>query len=204
MGAVPSDVIVSNVTFSSQELGPRLQQRWPFLSIDEGQVRVHGEPLARFEKRGARVTLTPVGPREAVRWVAWAIRTLCPDAEATDEDASPPGITSEPMTAEEVEQLARDIVAARLDAIAREVSPAGGAHEAVALVSYLVGRGLLELAGPMVPVARALVPLLSDVGDDIGDKLEATLLDLDEVDELFADADELANIIRSSAHIFDR
>lgn len=201
---VASDLIVTGVTFSSQELGPRLQQRWPFLSIEEGKICVHGEPIARLEKRGARVVLIPIAAREAVRWVAWAIQDICPDAEASDEDATEPGITEEPIAAEAVEKIARDMAAARIDAIAKEAAPAGGAHEAVALVTYLVDRGLLELAGPAAPVARAVVPVLKDVDDRVGKKLEDLLLELDEVDELFADADELAKIIRSNAHIFDR
>jgi hypothetical protein len=201
---VPSDVIVSNVTFSFQELGPRLGQQWSFIDIEEGKVRVHGEPLARIDKRGARVALTPIGPREAVRWLAWAIQSICPDAEASDEEAEPARIGEEPMTAEALEKVAKDIVAARLDAIAKEAAPDGGAHEAVALVTYLVDRGLLELAGPAASVARAVMPLLQDVDGEIGSRLEDALLDLDEVDELFADADELAKVVRNNAHIFDR
>jgi hypothetical protein len=200
---VSSDLIVSNVTFSSQELGPRLNHRWSFLAIDEGKVSIHDEPIARFDKRGARVTLGPVGPRDAVRWIAWAIQDLCPDAEANDPDAEPSRIVKEPMSAEAVEKLVQDIVGARLDAVAKEVAPAGGAHEAVALVTYLVKRGLLELAGPPAPVARAILPLLLNVDDTIGDKLEDVLLDVAEVDELFADAEQLGKIVSRNAHILE-
>lgn len=203
---VTSDVTVSHVTFSAQELVLRLNQHWSFLVIDNGQVRVHGEPLAHFAKRGPRVVLTPMGPREVVRWIAWAIQSICPDAEAEDPDASPSRITDEPLTAEAVEQAARDIMAARLVAIAKEADPAGGAHQAVVLVTYLVKKGLLDLAGPTASVARAIAPLLNarEVDDTIGTKLEDLLLDLDEVDELYADADELSRIVHRSDHIFDR
>lgn len=201
---MPTDVDVANVTFSFQELGPRLEQRWSFVSVAEGRVRIAGEPIARIEKRGPRVTLIPVGPREPVRWIAWAIQAICPDAEANDEEAEPSRIAEEPMTEEEVQEAARSLAAARLDAIAKEAAPSGGGHEAVALITYLVDRGLLELAGPVAPVARAVVPLLEKVDDQIGTKLEDVLLDLDEVDELFGDADELRKIVADSAHIFNR
>lgn len=201
---MPNDVVVSNVTFSFQELGLRLQHRWPFLSVEEGQARIGAEPIARIDKRGARVTLQPIGPREAVRWVAWAIQDICPDAEASDEEASPSTIGEEPMSEEAVQEAVKAIAAARLDAIAKQVAPSGGAHEAVALVTYLVDRGLLELVGPVAEVAAPVVPLLANVDDEIGTKLEDTLLDLDEVDELFADADQLAKIVLENAHIFDR
>lgn len=199
-----SDVIVSLVTYSAQELVLRLNQKWSFLVIERGEVLIHGEPIAGFDKRGARVMLSPRGPREAVRWVAWAIQAICPDAEASDEEATPSRIVDEPMTTEAVENTARDIVVARLAAIAKEADPEGRAHEAVALVMYLVKRGLLELCGPPAAVARAIFPLLQDVDDTIGSKLEDVLLELDEVDELFGDADELTRLIKDNNHIFDR
>jgi len=74
--AVSSDVIVSHVTFSAQELGLRLNQKWEFLTIKQGQVFIHEEPIADFEKRGPSVFLTPTGPREPVRWFAWAIQSI--------------------------------------------------------------------------------------------------------------------------------
>lgn len=199
-----SNVIVSHVTFSAQELGPRLNQRWSFLVIERGKVRIHNEPIADFDKRGARVSLSPVGPRELVRWVAWAIQTICPDSEAVDEDASPPRIIDEPMSAEDAEKMARNIVASRHDAIAKEADPEGRAHEAVALVTYLVKRGLLELCGPTAAVARAIFPLLQNIDDTIGSKLEDAFLELDEVEELFAETDQLTKIVLNNDHIFNR
>jgi len=107
------------------------------------------------------------------------------------------------MAVDEVEKMARGIEAARRTAIAKEADPAGGAHEAVALVLYLVKKEKLELAGPPAAVARAIFPLLRDVDATIGDKLEDALLDLDEVDELYADASELATIVQQNRHIFE-
>ena len=107
------------------------------------------------------------------------------------------------MTVEEVEKMALGIEAARRSAIAKEADPAGGAHEAVALVLYLVKTEKLELGGSTAMVARAIFPLLQEVDDGIGGKLEDALLDLDEVEELYADGDELSEIIRQNRHIFD-
>ncbi len=201
--AVPSDVIVAHVTFSAQELGLRLNQRWDFLTIERGKARLHGELVAEFDKRGPRVLLSPRGPRELARWIAWAIQEICPEAEALDDEATPPRIVDEPMTIEDVEKKARGMVSARLAAIAKEADPDGRAQEAVALVTYLVKRGRLELCGPVAAVARAVFPLMQQVDDTIGAKLEDVLLDLDEVDELFADADELTKLIHANDHIFD-
>lgn len=198
-----TDVIVSFVTFSSQELTLRLNQRWSFLSIEKGQVCMFGEPIADFDKRGGSVRLQPLGPRELARWAAWALQDICPDAEANDEEADPSRIVDEPMTVEEVERMARGIDAARRAAIAKEADPSGGGHQAVALVLYLVKRELLELTGSTAAVAGALVPLLQDVDDKIGTKLEDALLDLDDVDELFADADELGKIVQENRHLLD-
>lgn len=199
---VSSEIIVSHVTFSAQELALRLNQRWRFLVIEKNKASLHGEPIAEFDKRGGRVTLSPTGPRELVRWVAWAIQDICPDSEASDEAATPSAIPDEPMTVEEVEKAAKDIVGGRHAAIAKEADPAGGAHEAVALVTYLVKRGLLELCGPTAMVARAVFPLLQEVDETIGARLEDVLLELDEVDELFAEADELTKIVLDNEHIF--
>jgi hypothetical protein len=201
---VSSDVIVSHVTFSLQELALRLNQKWRFLVVEKGKASIHGEVVAEFAKRGPTVLLTPTGPREPVRWVAWAVQSICPDSEASDDEASPPRIRDEPMSPDDVEKMARDIVAARHAAIAKEADPSGGAHEAVALVMYLVEKGRLELCGPMAAVARAIFPLLKDVDEAIGTKLEDALLDVDEVDELFADAEELTKIVQTNQHIFDR
>jgi hypothetical protein len=201
---VSSDIVVHHVTYSSQELTLRVTQRWRFLVIDQRKVLIHGEPIAGFAKRGARVTLTPIGPRELVRWVGWAIADICPGAEAVDDEAEPPVISEAPMSDEEAEKAAKEIVGARHAAIAKEADPEGGAHEAVALISYLVDKGHLELAGPMAPVARAIFPILSKVDDTIGSRLEDVLLELDEVDELFADADVITKIVLANDHIFDR
>ena len=197
-----SDIVVHHVTFSSQELVLRLTQQWRFLVVESGQVRVFDEPIAEFEKRGARVKLTPIGPRDLVRWVAWAIQSICPGAEAEDLQAEPSTFAEAPMTDEDVETTARKMVSSRLDALAKEADPAGGAHEAVALVLYLVKRELLEVTGSVAVVARAVAPLLREVDDTIGSKLEDVLLDLDDVDELFAEPDELTQIVTDSRHIF--
>lgn len=197
-----TDLVVSPVTFASAELALRLNQRWRFVVIEDGKVLVHGEPFATFTKRGGRVSLGPLGSRDVVRWVAWAIGDLCPEAEAIDEEASPARIADEPMSADEVEKVVQGRVALRNDAIAKEADPTGNAHEAVALVTYLVKRGLLELSGPIAAVVRAVAPVLRDVDEDIGIRLEDALVDLDEVDEVFADADQLAKIVNQNEHIF--
>lgn len=195
--------MVHDVTFSSQELVLRLNQRWRFLSVRDGQVRIVNEPVAAFEKRGAKVTLKPIGPREAVRWIAWAIQEICPGAEAADDDVEPPTIAEAPMDDEEVQKVARDIVAQRHSAIAREADPNGGAHEAVALVSYLVKRGHLEVSGSVASVARAVMPCLDEVDDTIGERLEDVLLDLDDVEELYAEADEMTKLVLRNDHVLD-
>jgi len=195
--------MVHDVTFSSQELVLRLNQRWRFLSVRDGQVRIVNEPIAAFEKRGAKVTLKPIGPREAVRWVAWAVQEICPGAEAADDDADPPTIGEAPLTDEEVQQVARDIVAQRHAVIAKEADPGGGAHEAVALVSYLVKRGHLEVCGSTAVVARAVMGCLQEVDDTIGQRLEDVLLDLDDVEELYAEADEMTKLVLRNDHVLD-
>jgi hypothetical protein len=199
---VTTNVVISPVTFASQELGLRLNHRWRFVTIEEGKVLVHGEPFATFTKQGGRVTLGAIGSRDVVRWIAWAIQTICPEAEAIDEEASPPRIVDEPMSSDEVEKTVLDGVARRHDAIAKEADPSGNAHEAVALVTHLVKRGLLELAGPIAPVVRAVAPVLREVDEDIGTRLEDVLVDLDEVEELYADADQLSKIVSNNDHIF--
>ena len=80
-------------------------------------------------------------------------------------------------------------------AIAKEADPEGRAHPAVALVNYLVKRELLELGGSPVPVVRAIFKLLQEPGEDVGSQLEDALLDLDEVEELYADTDQLTKIV---------
>ena len=201
---VSSDVIVSHVTFSSHELALRLTQKWRFLVIEGGKVHIAGEAVATFDKRGGTVRLTPTGPRECSRWVAWAIQEICLGAEAVDDQADPPRISEPPLTAEEVQEAAQRVVKERLAAIAKEADPAGGAQEAAVLISYLVKRGLLELAGPIAVVVRAVMPLLHEADDTIGKKLEDVLLDLDEVDELFGEADDLTKLVLNNDHIFDR
>lgn len=199
-----TDVVVSHVTLTSREVALHLRQRWRFIHVAGGEIRIGREPIASFDKRGGTVRLTPVGPREAVRWLAWAIQEICPDAEAHDDEADPPAIADAPMTAEEVQKLAESIVAERRAAIAREADPSGGGHEAVALVSYLVEKEKLEVDGALVPVVAAVVPVLREVDEEVGSKLEDVLLDLDEVGELYADADELTKIVMNNDHVFDR
>ena len=197
-----SDVIVSHVTFSSQELGLRLNHKWSFVEIARGKVRIHDEHIADIDKRGARVTLKPVGARESVRWVAWAIQDICPGAEASDDEAEPARIVEQPMTVEELVAMTHGLVNARHAAIAKAADPEGRATEAVALITYLQRRGWLELCGSPAAVARAVFPLLQQIDGTIGTQLEDVLLDLDEVDELFADADQLAKVIHNNEHIF--
>ena len=199
-----SDVLVQFVTFTSRELGLRLNQKWSFVSIRGGEVRIHDELIAKFDKRGGKVVLSPAGPRELVRWVAWAIQDLCPDSEAQDDEATPSDIKEAPMSPEEAEKKAKSIVGARLAAIAKEADPDGRAQEAVALVMYLVKRELLELCGSPASVARAVFPLLQDeIDESIGSKLEDVLLELDEVEELYAETELLSKIVRNNDHIFD-
>ena len=194
-----SDVLVMHVTFSSQELALRLNQAWRFVTVRGGKVLIEDEPVATIDKRGARVTLSPLGPREPVLWVAWALQSICPGSEAMDGETR---VVDEPMTPDEAEKAGRAIRLARYDAIAKEAVPEGGGHEAVALVTYLVKQGHLELAGSTASVVRAIFPLLREVDENVGAKLEDALLDLDEVDELFAEAEQLTKIVMSSEHIF--
>ena len=108
------------------------------------------------------------------------------------------------MSPEEAEKKAKSIVGARLAAIAKEADPEGRAQEAVALVMYLVKRELLELCGSPASVARAVFPLLQDeIDESIGSKLEDVLLELDEVEELYAETEQLSKIVRNNDHIFD-
>ena len=196
-----ADIVVSFVTFSSQELSLRLSQRWRFVAVERGQVHLFGEPIADIDKRGPTVRLRPHGPRELSRWVAWAIQTICPDSQATDDQADPPEIVDEPISEDELEKVARGIVGARRAAIAKEADPEGGAYEAVALVLYLVDQKLLEVGGSTALVARAVAPVLQDIDETVGAKLEDVLLEHDDVEELFAEAEELAAIVRENRHI---
>lgn len=201
---VSSEIIVSQVTFSSQELALRLNQNWRFLSLKKGQLCIDDEAVAAFEKRGANVWLRPIARRDYVRWTAWAIQSICPGAEARDEEAEEPLIAEEPIGDEEAAKAGQAIVAARLGAIAKEADAEGRAYQAVVLLTYLVKKELLEVGGPMAAVAKAVFPLLEDVKEGIGAKLEDVLLDLDEVEELYADGEQLEKIVLNSDHIFDR
>jgi hypothetical protein len=62
---------------------------------------------------------------------------------------------------------------------------------------------LAAAAAGVAAIPRAILPLLKDVDDTIGEKLEDVLLDVDEVDELFADAEQLAKIVSRNAHILE-
>ena len=105
-------------------------------------------------------------------------------------------------TVEELVAMTHGLVNARHAAIAKAADPEGRATEAVALITYLQRRGWLELCGSPAAVARAVFPLLQQVDGTIGTQLEDVLLDLDEVDELFADADQLTKVIHNNEHIF--
>jgi hypothetical protein len=66
---------------------------------------------------------------------------------------------------------------------------------AQALVDKLVADGLIELRERHTPVSR-VAHLLQTPGRDLGDRLLAELIDSTAIDEVFADADQLAAAAR--------
>lgn len=199
-----ADVVVHHVTYTARELGMRLTHRWRFLSVEEGEVLIHGERVAQLDKRGPRVQLYRGIRPDLVRWVGWAIQEICPGAEAEDPNAGDEAIKKPPLADDDVEGLVLGMREARLEAIAKAADPSGGAREAVGLVTYLIERGRLEVSGSVANVARAVAPLLVHVTEDIGSQLEEALLEVDDVDELFADAEELRRVVENNEHIFNR
>ncbi len=183
----------------------RLTHRWPFLTIERGEVFIHGEAVGYFDKRGPTVLLSAGGQRmRLLRWVGWAIQEICPDAQAEVPSEDNATIGEEPEPVEDIERAALGLREARFIAIAKEADPSGGAREAVKLVTYLVERELLEVTGSVAQVAKAVAPLLDEVDDSLGQRLEDVLLDLDDVDELFAEAAQLSKIVENNDHILNR
>jgi hypothetical protein len=75
----------------------------------------------------------------------------------------------------------------------------GNAEEqwAHSLLDRLVAEGSIELHGEGTPVA-AVASVLQSPGRDLGDRLLAELIDSTAVDEVFADADQLATLARAT------
>jgi hypothetical protein len=53
----------------------------------------------------------------------------------------------------------------------------------------------------MAPVAREVMKVLQKVDDTVGARLEDVILDLDEVDELYADGEQLTKIVLNNDHV---
>lgn len=68
---------------------------------------------------------------------------------------------------------------------------------ATALLDKLVAAGSIELRGNLPPVNR-LAHVLESPGKDLGERLLAELIDSTAVDEVFADADEIARVARET------
>jgi len=109
---------------------------------------------------------------------------------------------------EDVSEEARQLVqTGRVSAGASELawaltgdpSASGSAEEqwANALVDKLVADGALELRGSERPLA-GLAQVLQTPGRDLGDRLLADLIDSPAIDEVFADADQLAAAARAT------
>lgn len=79
------------------------------------------------------------------------------------------------------------------------VAADGNAEEqwAQSLLDRLVAEGSIELHGEGSPVA-AVAAVLQSPGRDLGDRLLAELIDSAAVDEVFADADQLATLARAT------
>lgn len=84
-------------------------------------------------------------------------------------------------------------------ALTGDPSASGSAEEqwANALVDKLVADGALELRGSERPLA-GLAQVLQTPGRDLGDRLLADLIDSPTIDEVFADADQLAAAARAT------
>lgn len=68
---------------------------------------------------------------------------------------------------------------------------------ATALLDKLIAAGSIELRGNQPPINR-LAHVLESPGKDLGDRLLAELIDSTAVDEVFADADEIAKVARET------
>lgn len=66
-----------------------------------------------------------------------------------------------------------------------------------ALFEKLLGDGAVELRGTQRPIA-GLAHILANSGRDLGDRLLAELIDSPAIDEVFADADQLAATARAT------
>jgi hypothetical protein len=75
----------------------------------------------------------------------------------------------------------------------------GGGDEqwAQALFDKLIADGTVELRGTQRPTGL-VAPILANSGRDLGDRLLATLIDSTAIDEVFADADQLAAAARAT------
>ncbi|HEY5920429.1 MAG TPA: hypothetical protein VIV11_02105 [Kofleriaceae bacterium] len=69
---------------------------------------------------------------------------------------------------------------------------------AQALLDKLVTDGLIELRGKQPPPLRRIATILEQPGRELGDRLLAELIDSTAVDEVFADADQLATTARAT------
>lgn len=112
---------------------------------------------------------------------------------------------------EDVSEEARQLVQGRDRVGASEVAwalvgdadgaaPAQSSSEeqwALALVDKLVADGLVELRGSQRPTG-GLAQILQNPGRDLGDRLLAELIDSPAIDEVFADADQLAAAARAT------
>ena len=68
---------------------------------------------------------------------------------------------------------------------------------ATALIGKLVGDGLIELRGTHTPISQ-LAHVLQTPGRDLGERLLASLIDSTAIDEVFADAEQLATLARAT------
>lgn len=68
---------------------------------------------------------------------------------------------------------------------------------ATTLIGKLVGDGLIELRGTHTPITQ-LALVLQTPGRDLGERLLASLIDSTAIDEVYADADQLATLARAT------
>ncbi|HEX5061125.1 MAG TPA: hypothetical protein VFV99_17285 [Kofleriaceae bacterium] len=68
---------------------------------------------------------------------------------------------------------------------------------ATSLIGKLVADGLIELRGTHTPIAQ-LAQVLQTPGRDLGERLLASLIDSTAIDEVYADADQLATLARAT------
>ena len=95
---------------------------------------------------------------------------------------------------------ARDLAWALIGDSDSATSPAEANAEelwATALLDKLIAAGSIELRGAYPPINR-LAHVLESPGKDLGDRLLAELIDSTAIDEVFADADEIAKVARET------